>query len=175
MTKDSLYRLLKIDALMNQVYEQLSIVANEEQDGRYRGMTTQAYGLKQDIEDKMREDLLDGPQQIASAPNLPNQNTTNVNNNPTSNGNSVSSTPSNSVTQQNNGVQQNQQNFTNNGNQQSSPNNAIPNPTGQISPTVGQFFDDLLSGKAGNNQDLNDILAKMKQTSQTNNGNSIPF
>lgn len=175
MNQDSFYRLLKVDALMNQVYEQLSIVANEESDGRYRGMITQAYGLKQDVEDKMREDLIDDKQQIASAPNLPNQNSTAVNNNQ-GNGNNqpISQNP---VTQQNNGGQQN----SNNGvSQNPTAPNQNNNANGQnVIPTdVTQFFNDLLAGKAGNNQDLNDLLNQMNQTQSQaapSNNNAAPF
>ena len=170
MTNDNFIRLLMVDALINHIYEQLSVVANDESDGRYNSFLTQTYGLKQDLEDKLREDKIDGPVQIGTAPNLPNSNPTSANVNPTQTSNSQSNVQPN--------VQPNGNSTSNVPNQGvSTPNgnnaNATSQPNQGLNDAATDFFNDLLAGKVGNNQDLNDLL-NAAANQQTSN-NSIPF
>ena len=168
MTNDNFIRLLMVDALINHIYEQLSVVANDERDGRYNSFLTQTYGLKQDLEDKLREDKIDGPVKIGSAPNLPNSNPTSSKLNPTPPSNSQSNIQPNG-----NGTSKvpNQGVSTSNGNNTNTSASFQPNKV--LNDASAAFFNDLLAGKVGNNQDLNDLL-NATANQQTSN-NSITF
>lgn len=170
MTNDNFIRLLMVDALINHIYEQLSVVANDESDGRYNSFLTQTYGLKQDLEDKLREDKIDGPVKIGAVPNLPNSNPTNTNANvnPTQTSTSQSNVQPNGTSTSN---VPNQGVSTSNGNNTNTSTSSQPNQG--LNDAAANFFNDLLAGKVGNNQDLNDLL-NATANQQTSN-NSIPF
>ena len=118
----------------------------------------------------MREDKIDGPVKIGAVPNLPNSNPTNAN---------VNVNPTQTSTSQSN-VQPNgpsTSNVPNQGVSTSNGNNTNTSASSQLNQGLDNaatdFFNDLLAGKVGNNQDLNDLL-NATANQQTSN-NSIPF
>lgn len=168
MIDDSKYIITQALVLVNKLYDCLTSLSNSETDGRFKGFAVQAYGLKQDIEDKMREDLVDGGVKIANAPNLPP--TQNKNTNPPNNGaipNTGSMKPTNNVGGNGNTVTQ-QSNPIN-----SPPNQNFGNPS--ISKSAQDFFNDLLQGKVSNSQDLDDLLNQNQNQAVPDDGNTAPF
>ncbi len=157
MNDDALKRTLFIYTLVAKEYAQLRILASEEQDGRYNNWCTQAYGLLQDIQDKIREERVDAPIQIGSAPNIPTSNPASpANSNPQTNPpvNPVSSPTA--------------------GNPVSNGGAAVPNPGGTTNQQVANFFSQVLAGKVSTNGDLDDLLNQMMaaQQGQTNQSNN---
>lgn len=175
MTNDNFMRLMVTLSLVNHIYEQLSVVANDESDGRFNSMVTQTFTLKQDIEDKIREDMVDSPITIGNAPNLPNSTSQNQPTQSTGNSIPMSNPSSNGGNIQPNGNMNGNQ-PTNNGTNFNQPNGNIQTPP--LSNDAANFFNDLLSGKLGNNSDLNDILNQINQN-QNNSSNdassNLPF
>lgn len=165
MNKDTIYQLIEADALITKLYEQLASIANNEpNDGRYRGFVTQSFGLKQDIEDKLREDLIDVAPTIQGAPNIPtgknNGNGANNPQTPNSNpmGNNSSTAGPATPTQAPTPTQ-----------------NATTIPNGNTSNDISDLFSSILSGN-GNNVDLNDILNQINNDSNNNNpSQNTPF
>lgn len=94
--KDTIIRELTCLALLNKLSEQLGILINEDNDSRFRNLATQTFTMKQDLEDKIREDNIDVDIDIKSAPNIPtptqnsnsstNSKSSNTNTNTTGNG-----------------------------------------------------------------------------------------
>ena len=159
MNQEITFEMLNALALINKVHEQLVLIAsNNPTDGRYRGFVTQIFTLKQDLEDKLREELVDEAPVIASSPNIPtpqtqaqqNASSSNVNGNSASTANPVPNTP--------------QQNSGNNTSQASTP----------ISGDINDFFDSIMAGNTGNNLDLNAIL-QAAGGNNNNNSNKAPF
>lgn len=172
MTNDNFMRLMVTLSLVNHIYEQLSVVANDESDGRFNSMVTQTFTLKQDIEDKIREDMVDSPITIGNVPNLPNSTSQNQSTQQT--GNPVNPSSNGGNIQPNGNMNGNQP--TNNGTNSNQPNGNVQTPP--LSNDATNFFNDLLSGKLGNNSDLNDILNQINQN-QNNSSNdassNLPF
>lgn len=158
MTKDTQLRLTASIYFVNKLLEELQTTAAQEQDGRFNNWIIQAYGLKQDIEDKMREDLIEGPIQIASAPNIT----------PSTPPQTGAVPPANGTPAPNTGAV---------------PPTGASNPATGGNATSGNavsdFFNNVLGG-AANNNDLNDILNQLNGGTGTNNngsntGNNAPF
>lgn len=144
MNKDTLKTCLALGTGVARDFDQARQLASNEQDGRFNNWCTQLYGILQDIQDKIREDNIDGPIQIGSAPNLPTQNSANGIPNPTV----PTPTP------------------TGNG----AMGCATPLPQGtQNSQQVADFFSQVLAGKASTNGDFDDLLNQMMAAQQTQN------
>lgn len=167
---DTLIRLLNGLALVNKALEQFNYIVNNNEDARYRGISTQLYTTKQDIEDAMREGWVDTQIPIANAPNLPN-NTPNVNGN-------IGANTSGSTS-------------SNNGNGAASApippiQPTTPTPRPSVNPNTGatqngvqnasDFFDNLLKGATANNSDLADALNQITQGGNNNTpSQNFPF
>ena len=167
---DTLIRLLNGLALVNKALEQFNYIVNNNEDARYRGISTQLYTTKQDIEDAMREGWVETQIPNANAPNLPNG-TSNVNGN-TGTSTAGSSTPNNGS------------NVTPTVVPPTQPVTPTPNPS--INPNAGtipngvqnasDFFDNLLKGATANNKDLADALNQITQGGNNNTpSQSFPF
>lgn len=144
MNDDALMRSIFGLTCVVKAFEQFRILASEERDGRYNGWITQAYGLIQDIQDKIREERVDGPIQIGSVPNLP-PNNANGNQNP--NGVVAANPVSNGGT-------------------------TIPNTGGATQQQVADFFSQVLAGKTNTNGDLDDLLNQFVNAQAQSNGQS---
>lgn len=158
MNEDTLKICLVLGTGVAKEYEQARILASNEQDGRFNNWCTQLYGLLQDIQDKIREDNVDGPVQIGSAPNLPTQNSANGIPNPT--------VPTPAPTG----------NAPTSGNPSGNPTGngamgcATPLPQGTPnSQQVADFFTQVLAGKASTNGDFDDLLNQMMAAQQAQN------
>lgn len=166
MNQDILFQLIAADALVTKLYEQLAAVSNNDpKDGRFRGFVTQAYTLKQDLEDKLREEIVDTTPTIASAPNIPTQANSGNNGNGGNSGN--------------NGVNPNVGpapvvNPNQNVSPISSSNNTIPNQP-QNNGDINDFFDSILNGTNNNNLDLNAILKQSNNNNNDSDDNEAPF
>lgn len=171
-------RLINGLAIVNKALEQFNCIVNENDNARYRGIATQLYTTKQDIEDALREGWVDAPVAIASAPNLPNNTTQN---NTTTGANPIGANPTGNIPTGN------------------TPNGNIPNgnlPTGQpnagmnvngnsVQPNVPvtngaavnatAFFDNLLKGATANNSDLADALNQITQGNGASTPQNFPF
>lgn len=148
MNDDALFRSVVLYTFTARMFEQARILANEEQDARYNNWCTQIYGLMQDIQDKIREERVDAPIQIGTAPNLPTQNPTTPNTSP----NPTPVTPNPPT-----------------GNPVSG-GGAVPNTNGNAtSQQVADFFSQVLAGKVSTNGDLDDLLNQMMAAQQGQN------
>lgn len=154
MNDDALMRSIFGLTCVVKAFEQFRILASEERDGRYNGWITQAYGLIQDIQDKIREERVDGPIQIGSVPNLP-PNNANGNQNPNPNGVVAANPVSNGGTT-----------IPNTG------GTTVPNTGGATQQQVADFFSQVLAGKTNTNGDLDDLLNQFVNAQAQSNGQS---
>lgn len=151
--------------------EQVRILVSEEKDGRYNGWMTQAYGLVQDVQDKIREEKIDAPIQMGSAPNLPTSGGTQ---NPNVNGglNPIPPNPTNPSPTVN-PVTGNPSNPNNGGNASlpfNNPGGTAQNPGGASQQQIADFFSQVLAGKTSSNGDLDDLLNQFINAQAQNNG-----
>lgn len=156
MNDDALMRSIMIYTLSAKMFEQARILANEEQDGRYNNWCTQIYGVMQDVQDKIREERVDTPIQIGSAPNIPTTNSATSTTNPSGNPNPTVNPTSTPTPAGANPV-------TNGG-------TTVPNANGGASQQqVIDFFSQVLAGKTSANGDLDDLLNQMIAAQQGQN------
>ena len=172
MDMDTKYRSLLVLALLNKVQEEMAYIINDNNDARFRNLSTQIFSVKQDLEDKLREDY----EEEKKGGSLPQQNISPIVS-PTT---GVPITPSGNVPSNSGSVVNNNGgNVTNNGTLVGHKGNpVIPSTPQSNAPSVDAFFDDLLSGATGSNDDLKDALNKMAQqvnTATQSYNNSAPF